>query len=84
MSPYQLVYGHDDVLPWEVKIGSRRLTMQDQLTADEYCDLMKDELVDLIHHRLVALEKIEANKARIAMYYNKKVAFKEFHKGDLV
>ena len=58
--------------------------MQDQLTADVYSELMKDELEDLTHHRLIALEKIEANKARIAKYYNKKVAFKEFHEGDLV
>jgi len=29
VSPYQLVYGHDVVLPWEVKTGSRRLSIQD-------------------------------------------------------
>ena len=33
VSPYQLVYGHDAVLPWEVKTGYRRLTFQDQLAA---------------------------------------------------
>jgi hypothetical protein len=32
--PYQLVYGHDAVLPWEIKTGSRRIFSQDQLTAD--------------------------------------------------
>ena len=57
---------------------------QDQLTADEYYNLMKDESEDLAHHRLTALEKIEVNKARIARYYNKKVTPKEFHEGDLV
>ena len=45
---------------------------------------MKYELEDLIHHWFAALEKIEANKARIARYYNKKVSFKGFHEGDLV
>ena len=25
VSPYQLVYGHDAVLPWEIKTGSRRM-----------------------------------------------------------
>ena len=41
VSPYQLVYGHDVVLPWEIKTGSRRLSFQDQLTADNYATLMK-------------------------------------------
>ena len=36
VSPYQLVYGHEAVLPWETRLGSRRVTFQDQLTADDY------------------------------------------------
>ena len=36
MSPYQLVYGHEAVLHWELRTGSRRITFQDQLTAEEY------------------------------------------------
>jgi len=47
VSPYQLVYGHDAVLPWEIKAGSRRLFSQDQLTTDDYATLMKDELDDV-------------------------------------
>jgi len=54
VSPYQLVYGHDAVLPWEVKTGSRRIFSQDQLTADDYTTLMKDELDDSAEHRLRA------------------------------
>jgi transposase InsO family protein len=26
VSPYQLVYGHEAVLPWETRLGSRRVT----------------------------------------------------------
>ena len=26
VSPYQLVYGHEAVLPWELKLSSRRVT----------------------------------------------------------
>jgi len=59
VSPYQLVYGHDAVLPWEIKTGSRRLPFQDQLAADDYVTLMKDELDDLAGHRLRALISIE-------------------------
>jgi hypothetical protein len=36
VTPYQLVYGHDAILPWEIKTGSRRIFSQDQLTADDY------------------------------------------------
>ena len=65
MSPYQLVYGHEVLLPWETRLGSRRVTFQDQLTTEEYAMLMKDELEDLARHRLNALVNIEANKARV-------------------
>jgi dTDP-4-amino-4,6-dideoxygalactose transaminase len=84
VSPYQLVYGHDAVLPWEIKAGSRRLSFQDQLTSDGYATLMTDELDDLAGHRLKALMSIEENKKRVARWYDKKVKAKEFTDGDLV
>jgi hypothetical protein len=82
--PYQLVYGHEAVLPWETNIGSRRIALQDDLTADEYHNLMVDELDDLAHVRLRALEKIKHDKDRVARHYNKKVVAKSFEEGDLV
>ena len=63
--PYQLVYWHEVVLPWETRLGSRWVTFQDQLTAEHYATLVKDELEDLAGHRLNALINIEANKARV-------------------
>jgi hypothetical protein len=84
VTPYQLVYGHDAVLPWEIKTGSRRICSQDQLTADDYDTLMKDELEDVAGHRLKALASIEENKKRVARWYDKKVKIKEFVDGDLV
>jgi len=84
VSPYQLVYGHDAVLPWEVKTGSRRLSFQDQLTADDYTTLMTDELDDLAGYWLKALMSIEENKKRVSRWYDKKVKAKEFADGDLV
>jgi len=83
VSPYQLVYGHDLVLPWEIKTGSRRMFSQDQLTVDDYAT-MKDELDDLVGHRLRASISIEENKKRVAKWYDKKVKAKEFADGDLV
>jgi len=84
ISPYQLVFGHEAVLPWELKLDSRHNTFQDQLTADEYSALMKDELEDLAGHRLKALANVEANKARVGRRYDKKVKVKSFDQGDLV
>ena len=72
VSSYQLVYGHEAVLPWELKLGSRRVTFQNQLTDDEYSALMKDGLEDLAGHRLNALINIKANKARVGQWYDKK------------
>jgi len=79
-----LVYGHDVVLPWGIKTGSRRLSFQDQLATDDYATLMKDELDDLAGHRLKALMSIEENKKRVARWYDKKVKAREFANGDLV
>ena len=72
------------MLPWETRLGSRRVTFQDQLTAEDYAMLMKDELEDLAGHRLNALTSIEANKVRVGRWYDKKVKVKSFDQGDLV
>ena len=73
VSPYQLVYGHDAILPWELKTGSRRVSLQDNLSADDYSALMKEELEDLAGNQLRALVNIEKNKERVARWYDKKV-----------
>jgi transposase InsO family protein len=83
-SPYELLYGHNVVLPWEIQTGSRRVTLQNDLTTEVYKDLMVDDLEDLNCHQVWALENIEANKLRVAKHYNKKVRSRGFSKGDLV
>ena len=75
-SPYELVYDHNAVLPWEIQTRSRHVMLQNDLLAKVYKNLMMDDLEDLNCHRLHALENIEANKLRIAKYYNKKVKSK--------
>ena len=67
-----------------MKLDSWRVTFQNQLTADEYSALMKDELEDLAGHRLKALINVEANKARVSRWYDKKVKAKTFEQGELV
>jgi hypothetical protein len=83
-SPYELVHGHATVLSWEIRTGSRCIESQENLTANDYKVLMMDDREDLNCHRLHASENIEANKLRIAKYYDKKVKAKQFHEGELV
>ena len=59
-----------------IQTRSRHVTLQNDLSAKVYKNLMMDDLEDLSCHRLRALENIEANKLRIAKYYNKKVKSK--------
>ena len=65
-------------------MGSRCVTLQNDLTAEVYKNLMMEDLEDLSCHRLHALENIEANKLRVARHYNKKVKNKQFCEGELV
>lgn len=82
--PYQLVYGHEVVLPWETNIGSRRIVLQDQLAADDYHNLMVDESKELVQARLRALEKVRLDKERVARHYSQKVVPKCFEEDELV
>jgi hypothetical protein len=84
MSPYELVYGHHAILPWEMQSDSRRVVLQKDLSSKDYSGLMMDELEHLHMIRLRALENIEKNKMRVAKYYDKKVKVKQFAEGDLV
>jgi hypothetical protein len=83
-SPYELVYGHHVVLPWEMQLDSRRVVLQKDLSSKDYNELMMNKLEDLHMIRLKALENIEKNKMRVAKYYNKKVKVKQFAEEDLV
>ena len=83
-SPYELVYGHNAVLLWEIPTRSRRVSLQNDLTAKIYKNLMMDDLEDLSCHWLRALENIEANKLRVARHYNKKVKNKQLYEEELV
>jgi hypothetical protein len=60
--PYELVYGHHAILPWEMQSDSRRVILQKDLSSKDCNDLMMDELEDLHMIHLRALENIEKNK----------------------
>ena len=84
VTPYELVYGQEAVLPVEVNLNAYRLAKQNDLSAVDYCNMMLDNIDEVSDKRLKALKDIENDKARVARAYNKKVKPKSFQVGDLV
>jgi hypothetical protein len=84
VTPFELVYGQEAVLPIEVNLGTYRLAKQNDLSVDTYYALMMDTIDEVTHKRLEALEAIEKDKRRVARAYNKRVKAKSFEVGDLV
>jgi hypothetical protein len=64
-SPYELVYGHHVVLPWEMQSDSRRVVLQKDLSSKDYSSLMMDELEDLHMIRLRALEILRRTRCEL-------------------
>lgn len=83
-TPFALTYGHDAVLPMEIKIQSHRVTQQCHLTTEAYNEAMSNEMDNLTHERMLAIDKVALDKQRVARAYNKKVKAKLFKVGDLV
>jgi hypothetical protein len=84
VTPFELVYGQEAVLPVEVNLDTYRLAKQNDLSAVVYHDLMMDNIDEVTHVRLKALKEIEKDNARVAKAYNKKVKSKSFLVGELV
>ncbi|GKV43694.1 hypothetical protein SLEP1_g50955 [Rubroshorea leprosula] len=84
MTPFALTYGHDAVLPMELIARSLRIAIQHNLQSGEYDEAMMLELEDLEDTRLIALDRLQAQKLKIAKSYNKRVKGKNLAVGDLV
>jgi hypothetical protein len=84
VTPFELVYGQETVLPVEVNLDAYRLAKQNDLLAVAYHNLMMDNINDVTDVRSKALKEIEKHKARVARAYNKKVKSKYFQVGELV
>jgi hypothetical protein len=84
VTPFDLVYGQEVVLPIVVNLDTYRLAKQNDLSAVVYHDLMMDNIDGVTDVRLKALKDIEKDKARVAKAYNKKVKSKSFQVGELV
>jgi transposase InsO family protein len=66
VTPFELVYGQEAVLPIEVILQTYRVAHQDDLIAEEYKDLMMDGIEDLPENRFNALQEIEKEKINVA------------------
>ena len=84
VTPYELVYGQEAVLPVEVNLNALRIAKQNDLSAIDFYNLMMDNSDEVADKRLAALNAIERDKLRVARAYNKKVKLKNFQVGDLV
>jgi dihydroneopterin aldolase len=84
VTPFELVYGQEVVLPVEVNLGAYRLGKQNDLSVDTYYALMMDNIDEVIDKHLEAFEAIEKDKRRVAKAYKKMVKAVSFQVGDLV
>jgi len=83
VTPYELVYGQEAVLPVEINLNALRIAKQNDLSAVDFYNLMMDNIDEVADKRLAALGAIEKDKLRVARAYNKKVELKNFQIGDL-
>ncbi|XP_062013819.1 uncharacterized protein LOC133730203 [Rosa rugosa] len=83
-TPFALTYGHDAMLPVEVKLKSLRFAAQNEMVADDYTQAMIQELEELDQERMDAYNRMEAQKKAVARAYNKRVKSKSFAEEDLV
>ena len=84
VTPFELVYDKESVLPVEVNLDAYRLAKQNDISAVDYYDLMTDNIDEVSDKRMQTLKEIEKDKFRVARAYNKKVKAKSFQVGELV
>jgi hypothetical protein len=84
VTPFEMMYGQEAVLPVEINLSAYRVMHQDSLTAEEYKSAMMDGIDDLAESHLEALRELEKEKLMVTKAYNKKVQEKSFQVGDKV
>jgi hypothetical protein len=84
VSPFELVYGQEAVLPIEISLNVVRFAKQNDLTVGDYYNSMMDNIDEVTDKRVTTLGEIGKDKIMVAKAYNKKVKAKSFQVGDLV
>ncbi|XP_043692878.1 uncharacterized protein LOC122643309 [Telopea speciosissima] len=83
-TPYALTFGYDAILPMEVTMKSLWVARQYEMSPSQYKDSLMAELDDLDEEHLLALDRVQAQKAKVAKAYNKMVRPKAFAELNLV
>jgi hypothetical protein len=84
VTPFELVFGQEAMLPVEVNLQGYQITVQDQLSAEKYSELMMDRLDETHESQSMALKEIEKEKLWAARAYNKAVKVKSFQVDELI
>jgi hypothetical protein len=84
VTPFELVFGQEVVLPIEVNLQACRVARQNDLSAKEYTDLMIDKLEEAQEGRFQAMTEIEKEKLHMTKAYNRRVREKSFQIRELV
>ena len=66
VTPFELVYGQEAILPVEINLDAYRLVKQNDLSPVDYHDLIMDNIDEMTDKRLKALKEIEKDKLRMA------------------
>ncbi|KAK9689089.1 hypothetical protein RND81_09G034600 [Saponaria officinalis] len=83
-TPYELVYGHEAILPVKVNVRTIRVTGQRCMTAKAYQEAMSIMNPDVEVRREQALNSLIKQKKLMVEAYNKRVKKKSFKVDDLV
>jgi hypothetical protein len=65
VTPFELVYGQEAVLPVEVNLGAYKLVKKNNLDVETYYALMMDNIDEVTDKRMEALEEIEKDKSEL-------------------
>jgi hypothetical protein len=78
VSPFELVYGQEAVLPVDISLNTIRFARQNDITISDYYNSMMDNIDEVTDQRVTALGEIEKDKILVAKVYNEKVKAKSF------
>jgi hypothetical protein len=71
VSPFELVYGHGEILPMEISLNAIKCARQNDISVGDYHDLMMDNIDEVTDKRMMALREIEMDKVIVVKAYNK-------------
>jgi transposase InsO family protein len=78
VTPFELVYRQEAILPVEVNLDALRIARQNELLTVDYHYLMLNRLDEVSDERVDAFGEIERDKLRVARAYNKRFKEKSF------